>query len=387
MKMKNLGKIARIGRPQLLCVLASLLVANSSLAGSSRVYPPTKKWAGALRMTEIMALATRGEIQSLGIHYDHIIASGIRDSDLRDGSLAVGRVYCCGPTDKGLAMWLHIPQGIEVEVGDIVEVRMGSKPRGGDTGRVNTATRVRVKKEAADKSCRWVPPDENLWRRTLYCDCMEAEGWIFRGGMYKTWMKPASSLAFDESIEERSEPLESANAAPMTPIAPLDLPAQLFEAAEKGQLQRVTDLLSGGVDVNAKNSDGGTALMLAAYGGHPEVVRLLLEKGADVNVAMDVRDRATALMVAASMIYNGEVLKLLLENGSIDVNVAGSDGQTALMYAAGWKEWETVSLLLAHPQIDVNKTDSAGLTALDHAKGSQVKKLLKDAGAKKGRAL
>ena len=77
----------------------------------------------------------------------------------------------------------------------------------------------------------------------------------------------------------------------------------------------------------------------------------------------------------------------MLANESINVNAAGSDGQTALMYAAVWKEWKTVSLLLAHPQIDVNKTDSAGLTALDHAKGSQVKKLLKDAGAKKGRAL
>ena len=58
---------------------------------------------------------------------------------------------------------------------------------------------------------------------------------------------------------------------------------------------------------------GATALILAAQSGHVEVVRLLLEAGADKDVADD--DGATALMEAA---YRGhvEVVRLLLEAGA-----------------------------------------------------------------------
>jgi ankyrin repeat protein len=43
-------------------------------------------------------------------------------------------------------------------------------------------------------------------------------------------------------------------------------------------------LIAAGVDVNAVDGDGYTALMLAAQGGLDELVRLLLENGADPNV-------------------------------------------------------------------------------------------------------
>ncbi len=49
-----------------------------------------------------------------------------------------------------------------------------------------------------------------------------------------------------------------------------------------------------GIDVNAKNSEGYTALILASSNGHKEIVEMLLEKGSDVN-AKD-KYNATALI-------------------------------------------------------------------------------------------
>ena len=75
-----------------------------------------------------------------------------------------------------------------------------------------------------------------------------------------------------------------------------------------------------------------TALMEAADEGHVEVVRLLLESGADINTQEDYGNGATALMEAAG---NGhvEVVRLLLENGA-DTNTQNNSGRTVLMYAA-----------------------------------------------------
>ena len=57
----------------------------------------------------------------------------------------------------------------------------------------------------------------------------------------------------------------------------------LFTAAMKGNLARVDELLSGGVDVNEVRKDGATALMAASSTGRLDVVKLLLAKGANVN--------------------------------------------------------------------------------------------------------
>ena len=77
------------------------------------------------------------------------------------------------------------------------------------------------------------------------------------------------------------------------------------------------------------NGTGADALFLTAKGGHLEVVRLLLEAGADQNAGS--QHGATALMTAA---YRGhlEVVQWLIEAGS-DKNAAAQGGETALMSA------------------------------------------------------
>lgn len=57
---------------------------------------------------------------------------------------------------------------------------------------------------------------------------------------------------------------------------------ELLYAASAGDSELVKSLLHRGIDVNAKNENGITALMCAAEKGHLETVKLLLSKKADV---------------------------------------------------------------------------------------------------------
>lgn len=67
-------------------------------------------------------------------------------------------------------------------------------------------------------------------------------------------------------------------------------------AAVAGDAAALEDGLRSGVDVNAKDRHGQTAIMLAAHRGHLEAVRLLLRHGADLNVT--AKYGLSALMLA-----------------------------------------------------------------------------------------
>ena len=156
----------------------------------------------------------------------------------------------------------------------------------------------------------------------------------------------------------------------------------LLNAAKEGGPEVVQLLLKKGADPNARNSvpysgdrAGDTALMYAAQGDFVETVRLLLAAGADVRAVNE--SGQTVLMKAAKVDAGGEVknhvamLKLLLDRG-VDVNARDKEGKTALMHAA--YEWFTeAGGVFSHPEImrvllgrgaDVNAQDSQGDTAL-----------------------
>ena len=54
-------------------------------------------------------------------------------------------------------------------------------------------------------------------------------------------------------------------------------------------------LIAHGADVNAQSSSGNTPLMYACAGGHEDVVRVLLEAGAHVEVSLSFIKRCTSL--------------------------------------------------------------------------------------------
>ncbi|KAI2633857.1 ankyrin repeat-containing domain protein, partial [Xylaria nigripes] len=103
----------------------------------------------------------------------------------------------------------------------------------------------------------------------------------------------------------------------------------------------------------------------AASNGHVEVVKLLLEKKANLNVAPANRSRFAPLHLAVSGGHT-EVLQLLLESGA-DPNAADKYGLSPLILAAIKGKESIVQLLLAQHNVDPQSSDLRGRTALSWA--------------------
>jgi ankyrin repeat protein len=168
--------------------------------------------------------------------------------------------------------------------------------------------------------------------------------------------------------------------------------APLADAAEKKDRAKISALLKQGVDVNAAQADGMTALhwavhhdvlqtatlllkaganpraanrygvaplSLACTNGNTEIVELLLRAGADPNTAL--RGGETALMTAARTGKTGPVKTLLARGAKVDAR--DRKGQTALMWAAADGHADVVKLLLA-AGADFRTPLSSGFTPL-----------------------
>ncbi|MGH9384096.1 MAG: ankyrin repeat domain-containing protein [Vicinamibacterales bacterium] len=138
----------------------------------------------------------------------------------------------------------------------------------------------------------------------------------------------------------------------------------LHLAAMHGDVEMTTMLLAAGANLRAMTRLGGyTPLHLAAQGGHLAAVRALLSAGANVDILTTTG--ATSLMLAAKS-GSQEVTTTLLELGANPNAKEPVNGQTALMIAAGLDRAPVVRALLARGA-DAKATstvvDLAALTA------------------------
>src|SRR6266704_2959431 len=137
----------------------------------------------------------------------------------------------------------------------------------------------------------------------------------------------------------------------------------LIVCARTGNVETVKLLLSHGADPNAKETQQGhTALMRAVAEKHPEVVRALIERGADVRARS--KGGFTALLFASQQ---GDVAsaRILLAAGA-DVNEATPENGTALVMAVASGRQEFAIFLLENGA-DPNAADAYGVTALHYA--------------------
>jgi ankyrin repeat protein len=133
--------------------------------------------------------------------------------------------------------------------------------------------------------------------------------------------------------------------------------ASIHEAASLGILDKVKVFLEDGIDVNAKDSQGMTPLLLAAQGGHKDVAELLINRGADVNG----KDNSVYIPLSWA-IWNEDrdMIKLLVTN-SADVNFVAEDDWPFLHYLTWNNDRELVELFLAHGA-KLNVKDKSGQT-------------------------
>jgi ankyrin repeat protein len=206
-------------------------------------------------------------------------------------------------------------------------------------------------------------PPRLVW--TLYED--EPEYFITGKWTYSLYNKGNLLISRKFHIERSLSPRSANESSQKT----LDK-NNLLLAAKDGHIDIVKLLIDKGADVNAKSSNGWTALMLASETGYIDIAKLLIDKGADVNAKSS--NGWTALMLA-SKAGHIDIVKLLIDKG-VDVNTNRDIGTTALVSASGAGHIDVVKLLI-DKGVDVNAKDNHIRKVIMYAYPAHPRKILK----------
>jgi ankyrin repeat protein len=154
----------------------------------------------------------------------------------------------------------------------------------------------------------------------------------------------------------------------------------IHEAAAAGLVDNVTELLEDDPSLlDSFAHDGWTALHLAAYFNREKVVRLLVERGANINLAAQHLGGLTPLHSALSS-RNSKIAVFLLRNGA-SVSIAEQGGEQTPLHYAATNDMELAAQILLERGADPEARDAKGRRPVDVAreKGSErVVALLKD---------
>ncbi|XP_041129336.1 E3 ubiquitin-protein ligase MIB2-like isoform X3 [Polyodon spathula] len=134
-------------------------------------------------------------------------------------------------------------------------------------------------------------------------------------------------------------------------------------AAHQGHMEVVKVLLQANASIEIKDEDGDTALHYTAFGNQAEIARLLLSKGAGVNLLNT--SMCTALHIAVNKGFT-EVVRVLSEHNA-DINLQDSYGDTPLHDAIAKDFRNIIEILTDVPNIDFTQQNNRGFNLLHHA--------------------
>jgi ankyrin repeat protein len=140
--------------------------------------------------------------------------------------------------------------------------------------------------------------------------------------------------------------------------------------AVREDARKVLELLLNTKDVNlnARARNGDSALMIAAYKGNYDVVKTLLDKGAEPN------QTGWAALHYAAAVGNNQIVQLLLDHSAY-IDAESPNQTTPIMMAARGGHILTVKLLLDEGA-DLTLKNGAGMTALDFARAGDFKDIV-----------
>jgi len=149
-----------------------------------------------------------------------------------------------------------------------------------------------------------------------------------------------------------------------------------------GEMAALEEWIARSLDINVRDKNGQTLLHAAVHGNHPEMVKLLLGHGADVNACSDEVPYHTNPIQTA--VYNGllDIVELLIAHGA-DITVK-TDNQCTLLHLAVFNNHLDVAEYLLAREADIDDPADNGVTPLYSATMHgmyEMSKLLLEAGA------
>jgi ankyrin repeat protein len=152
--------------------------------------------------------------------------------------------------------------------------------------------------------------------------------------------------------------------------------SDIYNAALRGRVDSLREIIDAGADVNVQNENGYTPLIAAAHDGRIECIELLVDRGANAN--LEDESGFTALTTAVQH-SNEQTVQLLISKGA-DVNHRTTASFTPLMFLAynncpPTSISQVANALLA-AGADKDAKDDSGLTALDHARNKGIEELI-----------
>lgn len=138
----------------------------------------------------------------------------------------------------------------------------------------------------------------------------------------------------------------------------------LARAAASGDVDLVRKALEAGVDVDARNGAGETALLIAVQRNHLPVFSLLLARGANINAQAQNKDTPWLLAGARGRTAMLAAMLDAAPRQMPDLRLHNRFGGTALTPACHYGHVASVRLLLARSKVHVDQINSLGWACL-----------------------